>query len=49
MFADLHMTPKLNFRRNLLMFYRHTINMIDKGYNTNNFNYRTDMDYLNAV
>jgi ferric enterobactin receptor len=43
-FADLHITAKLNIRSSLFLFYRHTINMIDKGYNTNSFNYRTNIN-----
>ena len=44
LFTDLHITSKLNIRNNLFLFYRHTINQIDKGYNTNSFNYRVNMN-----
>ncbi|MFT3680117.1 MAG: TonB-dependent receptor [Ferruginibacter sp.] len=44
LFADLHVTAKLNIRGNLFLFYRHTVNEIDKGYNTNSFNYRTNVN-----
>jgi hypothetical protein len=44
LFGDLHFTPKLNVRTNLFFFYRHTINAIDKGYNSNSFNYRFNMN-----
>ena len=40
LFADIHLTAKLNIRGNTFLFYRHTINAIDKGYNRNSFNYR---------
>ncbi len=44
LFGDLHFTSKLNVRTNLFFFYRHTINAIDKGYNSNSFNYRFNMN-----
>ena len=44
LFGDLHLTPKLNIRGNVFLFYRHTINVIDKGYNTNSFNYRFNIN-----
>ena len=40
LFADIHLTAKLSIRGNAFLFYRHTINAIDKGYNRNSFNYR---------
>ena len=40
LFADLHITSKLNVRSNLFLFYRHTTNAIDKGYDSRSFNYR---------
>ena len=43
-FGDIHFTPKLNIRGNAFLFYRHTINAIDKGYNTNSFNYRFNIN-----
>jgi ferric enterobactin receptor len=44
LFADLHFSSKLNVRANAFLFYRHTINQIDKGYNSNSFNYRFNMN-----
>ena len=44
LFGDLHFNSKLNVRSNLFIFYRHTINAIDKGYNSNSFNYRFNMN-----
>jgi ferric enterobactin receptor len=44
LFGDLHFTTKLNVRSNLFFFYRHTINAIDKGYNSHSFNYRFNMN-----
>jgi hypothetical protein len=44
LFGDLHFTSKLNVRSNLFFFYRHTINAIDKGYNSHSFNYRFNMN-----
>lgn len=44
LFGDLHFTSKLNVRANLFFFYRHTINAIDKGFNSNSFNYRFNMN-----
>ena len=44
LFADLHATIKLSFRTNLFFFYRHTINALDPGYNSNSFNYRFNMN-----
>ncbi|MEP6845070.1 MAG: TonB-dependent receptor, partial [Panacibacter sp.] len=44
LFCDLHFTSKLNVRSNAFLFYRHTINAIDKGYNSNSFNYRINMN-----
>lgn len=44
LFADLHLSGKLNIRTNLFFFYRHTINAIDIGYNNNSFNYRANLN-----
>ena len=44
LFGDWHINGKLNIRSNLFFFYRHTINAIDKGYNSNSFNYRFNMN-----
>lgn len=43
-FGDLHINSKLGLRGNLFMFRRHTINIIDKGFNTNSFNYRFNLN-----
>jgi ferric enterobactin receptor len=44
LFADVHITTKLTLRSNLIFFYRHTINTIEPGYNTNSFNYRLNIN-----
>lgn len=44
LFGDIHFSDKLNIRTNLFFFYRHTINAIDKGYNSHSFNYRFNMN-----
>ncbi len=44
LFGDFHITPKLNIRSNIFLFHRHTINVIDKGYNSNSFNYRFNIN-----
>jgi len=44
LFADLHFTTKLNIRTNAFFFRRHTINVLDAGYNYNSFNYRFNMN-----
>jgi ferric enterobactin receptor len=43
-FCDLHINSKLNIRSNLFFFYRHTINQVDKGYNSNSTNYRFNIN-----
>ncbi len=43
-FVDLHLNSKLNIRSNLFFFARHTINVLDPGYNYNSFNYRFNMN-----
>lgn len=43
-FADVHVTKKLSVRSNLFLFYRHTINAIDPGQNSNSLNYRINMN-----
>ena len=43
-FGDLHINSKLGLRGNLFIFRRHTINIIDKGFNTNSFNYRFNLN-----
>ncbi|MEP7256190.1 MAG: TonB-dependent receptor [Ferruginibacter sp.] len=44
LFGDFHITPKLNIRGNVFAFHRHTINAIDKGYNSNSMNYRMNIN-----
>ena len=44
LFGDLHLTPKLNIRTNVFLFHRHTVNAIDKGFNSNSFNYRFNIN-----
>jgi hypothetical protein len=44
LFGDINFTSKLNVRTNVFTFYRHTINVIDPGYNSNSFNYRLNMN-----
>lgn len=44
LFGDVHLGSKLNMRMNIFLFYRHTINQIDTGYNSNSFNYRTNFN-----
>jgi len=43
-FCDLHIDSKLNIRSNLFFFYRHTINQVDTGYNSNSTNYRFNLN-----
>ena len=44
LYGDFHFTQALNIRTNFFSFYRHTINKIDKGYNSNSFNYRFNIN-----
>lgn len=44
LFGDLHPDTKLNIRTNVFLFRRHTINVLDAGYNYNSFNYRFNMN-----
>jgi len=44
LFGDLHPNPKLNIRANVFLFKRHTINLLDPGYNYNSFNYRFNLN-----
>jgi outer membrane receptor protein involved in Fe transport len=43
-FFDLHLNAKFNVRSNFIFFYRHTINEVNKGYNTSNTNYRFNIN-----
>src|SRR5205085_1527907 len=42
--CDLHIQSRFNVRTNLFFFYRHTINQVDKGYNSNSTNYRFNLN-----
>ncbi len=44
LFADLHISQKLSVRSNAFFFHRHTINVIDPGFNSNSFNYRFNIN-----
>ena len=44
LFADLHVTKKLNIRSNWFMFQRHTINALNPGFSVNSFNYRLNIN-----
>ena len=44
LYGDFHFSQALNIRTNFFSFYRHTINKIDKGYNSNSFNYRFNIN-----
>lgn len=39
-FGDMKLSDKLSLRSNIFFFYRHTLNAIDTGFNSNSFNYR---------
>ncbi len=43
-FGNINFIPKLELRTNVFFFYRHTINVIDKGYDYNSFNYRANLN-----
>lgn len=44
LFADIHLDNKLGLRSNVALFRRHTINMLDNGYDYNSFNYRFNLN-----
>ena len=44
LFSNINFTKKLNIRTNIFIFYRHTINALDTGYNSNSFNYRFNIN-----
>lgn len=44
LFGSVSFIPKLDLRTNLFFFHRHTINVIDKGYDYNSFNYRANLN-----
>ncbi|GAC1382248.1 MAG: outer membrane beta-barrel family protein [Ginsengibacter sp.] len=43
-FADLHVTTKFNIRGNAFFIRRHTINVLDPGFNSVSFNYRFNIN-----
>ena len=43
-FFDLHINDKFNIRSNTIVFYRHTINHVDPGYNSSTVIYRTNVN-----
>jgi ferric enterobactin receptor len=43
-FFDLHLNSKFTVRSNFIFFYRHTINDMNKGYNSSNTNYRFNVN-----
>ena len=44
LFFDLHINSKFNIRSNIIWFYRHTINQVDKGYNSSATIYRFNLN-----
>lgn len=44
LFGDVHINTKLSIRSNVFLFHRHIINAVDRGYNSNSFNYRFNMN-----
>ena len=44
LFASANFFSKLDLRTNAFFYERHTINTIDKGYNSNSFNYRVNLN-----
>ena len=44
LYGSMNFTKKLNLRLNTFFFYRHTINVIDSGANSNSFNYRFNLN-----
>jgi len=42
--CDLHINNMFNVRTNLFFFYRHTINQVDKGYDSYSMNYRFNLN-----
>ena len=43
-FFDLHLNSKFSVRSNFIFFYRHTINEVNKGYNSSNTNFRFNIN-----
>ena len=44
LFGNVNLTSKLTVSGNVFLFRRHTINVLDDGYNYNSFNYRINMN-----
>lgn len=44
LFGNINFTKNLNIRTNAFFFYRHTINAIDAGLNSNSFNYQLNLN-----
>jgi ferric enterobactin receptor len=44
LFFDLHVNEKFNVRSNIIVFYRHTINQVDPGYNSSTTIYRFNVN-----
>jgi outer membrane receptor protein involved in Fe transport len=44
LFFDLHPTDKFSVRSNIILFYRHTINKVDPGYNSSTEIYRFNVN-----
>lgn len=44
LFGNINFTKDFNVRTNAFAFYRHTINAIDTGYNSNSINYRFNIN-----
>lgn len=43
-FFNLHLNSKFSVRSNFIFFYRHTINEVNKGYNSSNTNFRFNIN-----
>ncbi|WP_121356911.1 TonB-dependent receptor domain-containing protein [Flavisolibacter nicotianae] len=44
LFADIHVSDKFTVRSNAFLFHRHTINILDPGFNSFSFNYRFNIN-----
>lgn len=44
LFADIHVSDKFSVRSNAFFFHRHTINVLDPGFNSFSFNYRLNLN-----
>lgn len=44
LYGHIHVTQQFDFRTNVFLFQRHTINGLDKGLDANSFNYRLNMN-----